>query len=93
MTARTLRTEKLDLRLTPAAKQTLQAAALAASKSVSEFVLETALSAASEQLADRTAFGLDAADWDAFRQALDAPPRRHARLEQLFREPSVFDKP
>ena len=92
MVQRTNRTEKLDLRLTRAAKQTLQAAATAAHKSVSEFVLETALNEASERLADRTAFTLDETNWDVFVAALDAPPRRHARLEQLFREPSVFDQ-
>ena len=57
---RTNRTEKLDLRLTKSAKQTLQAAATAAHKSVSEFVLETALSEAEERLADRRIFTLDA---------------------------------
>ncbi len=92
MAQRTNRTEKLDLRLTPAAKRTLQAAASAAHKSVSEFVLETALSEASERLADRTIFTLDDKAWQAFVEALDAPPRRHPRLERLFREPSVFDK-
>jgi uncharacterized protein (DUF1778 family) len=92
MAQRANRTEKLDLRLTRAAKYTLQAAALAAHKSVSEFVLETALSEASERLADRSTFTLDRDKWDAFIAALDAPPRRHARLERLFREPSVFDK-
>ena len=40
MTQRTNRTEKLDLRLSRAAKQTLQAAAAAERKSVSEFVLD-----------------------------------------------------
>jgi len=92
MVQRTNRTEKLDLRLTRAAKQTLQAAATAAHKSVSEFVLETALSEASERLADRKAFALDEKKWATFLTALDAPPRRHARLERLFREPSVFDQ-
>lgn len=92
MIQRTNRTEKLDLRLTRAAKQTLQAAATAAHKSVSEFVLETALNEASERLADRTAFTLDEKNWDAFMKALDAPPRRHPRLDRLFREPSVFDQ-
>jgi uncharacterized protein (DUF1778 family) len=91
MTQRTNRTEKLDLRLTRAAKQTLQAAATAARKSVSEFVLDTALSEAEERLADRRVFTLGGKNWDAFVAALDAPPRRHARLERLFREPSVFD--
>jgi uncharacterized protein (DUF1778 family) len=90
-TQRTNRTEKLDLRLSKSAKQTLQAAAAAARKSVSEFVLDSALSEAEERLADRTVFTLDAERWAAFVAALDAPPRRHSRLERLFREPSVFD--
>jgi uncharacterized protein (DUF1778 family) len=92
MKQRTNRTEKLDLRLTRAAKQTLQAAATAQRKTVSEFVLDTALSEAEERLADRRVFTLDARSWDAFIVALDAPPRRHPRLERLFREPSVFDR-
>ena len=91
MRQRTNRTEKLDLRLTRAAKQTLQAAAASARKTVSEFVLDAALSAAEERLADRRVFTLDRKHWDAFVAALDAPPRRHPRLERLFSEPSVFD--
>lgn len=91
MAARGNRTEKLDLRLTPAAKRTLQAAASAEHKSVSEFVLDTALSEAEERLADRRVFTVGAKSWDAFVAALDAPPRRRARLERLFRESSVFD--
>lgn len=87
----TNRTEKLDLRLSRAAKQTLQAAASAERKSVSEFVLDAALSEAEERLADRRVFTLDGKSWDAFVAALDAPLRRHAQLEPLFREPSVFD--
>jgi|SRR5208283_602293 len=85
------RTEKLDLRLSRTAKQTLQAAARASRKTVSEFVLESALSAAEERLADRRVFTLDAKGWEAFVGALDAPPRRHSRLERLFDETSVFD--
>jgi uncharacterized protein (DUF1778 family) len=88
---RPTRTEKLDLRLSKSAKQTLQAAAAFARKSVSEFVLETALSEAEERLADRKVFTLDEKELKAFIAALDAPPQRKPRLEQLFREPSVFD--
>jgi uncharacterized protein (DUF1778 family) len=91
MAQRTNRTEKLDLRLSRAAKQTLQAAAGAVRKSVSEFVLDAALREAEERLADRRVFTLDRKNWDAFVAALDAPPRRHRRLERLFSEPSVFD--
>ena len=75
------RSEKLDLRLTPEAKQTLFAAAEAARRSVSDFVLESALTRAEETLADRTRFGLDAGRWKAFQEALDALPRRHATTE------------
>jgi uncharacterized protein (DUF1778 family) len=91
MAQRTKRTEKLDLRLSRAAKQTLQAAASAVRKSVSEFVLDTALSEAEERLADRRIFTLDRKNWDAFVAALDVPPRRHPRLQRLFSEPSLFD--
>src|SRR5688572_16523299 len=57
------RTEKLDLRLTPSAKRVLQSAAAAAQRSVSEFVLESALARAEETLPDRQRFGLDAERW------------------------------
>lgn len=85
------RTEKLDLRLSKSAKQTLQAAAAGTQKSLSEFVLETALREAEERLADRAIFTLDGEKWQAFVAALDAPPRHHPRLERLLREKSVFD--
>jgi uncharacterized protein (DUF1778 family) len=87
------RSEKLDLRLTPAAKEMLQDAAASLRRSVSEFVLESALTRAEEALADRRHFGLDAAQWEAFMQALDAPTRPMPRLERLFSQPSVFEKP
>lgn len=89
--SKSTRTAKLDIRLTPEAKEKLQAAARASRRSVSEFVLESAMVRADETLADRTRFGLDADQWKAFLQALDAPPRELPRLGRLFREPSVFD--
>jgi len=92
MPARTIRSEKLDLRLTREAKRALQAAAAVARCSVSEFVLESALARADEVLADRRTFGLDdAAQWKAFMAALDAPPRPMPRLERLLKEPGYFD--
>jgi uncharacterized protein (DUF1778 family) len=86
------RSEKLDLRLTPAAKKTLYTAASAAHRSVSDFVLESALARAEETLTDRRHFSLSAESWEAFMAALDAPPRRHARMERLLTEPSIFEK-
>jgi len=89
--ARANRTEKLDLRLSSSAKQTLQAAAKAARKSVSAFVIDTALIEAEERLADRRMFPLDAKRWEAFIAALDAPPRDLPRLRRLLRNKSILD--
>jgi uncharacterized protein (DUF1778 family) len=86
------RTEKLDLRLTSSAKRVLQSAAAAAQRSVSEFVLESALARAEETLPDRQRFGLDAGRWAAFQAALDAPRRPHPRLKELLQKPSVFER-
>ena len=91
MSSRATRSEKLDLRLTPDAKMALQTAAAASNRSVSEFVLESALARADEALADRRSFGLNAAQWREFMAALDAPPRPLPRLERLFKEPGFFD--
>jgi uncharacterized protein (DUF1778 family) len=88
---RTARSEKLDIRLTSAAKRMLNVAASAAGRSVSEFVLESALARAEETLADRRHFGLNAERWEAFMAALDSPPREIPALERLLREPSIFE--
>lgn len=92
MTASETRSEKLDLRLTPSAKRTLQNAAQAAQRSVSEFVLESALTRADETLPDRGRFGLSAQQWSEFQAALDAPPQPSPRLARLLQEPSVFER-
>ena len=85
------RTEKLDLRLTRSAKRVLQSAAAAARRSVSEFVLESALARAEETLPDRQRFGLDTERWTAFQAALDGPARPNPRLKKLLQRPSVFE--
>lgn len=86
------RNQKLDLRLTPSAKRALQTAAHAAHRSVSDFVLESALLRAEETLPDRRRFGLDAKQWKAFQAALSAPPRATPRLSRLLKEPSVLER-
>jgi uncharacterized protein (DUF1778 family) len=86
------RSEKLDLRLTPTAKQMIYKAAAATQRSVSDFVIESALVRAEETLADRRHFGLNAEQWEAFMQALAAPPRELPRVKQLFNEKSIFER-
>jgi len=91
MPVHSARTTKLDLRLSPEAKRTLNAAARASNRSVSQFVLESALSRAEETLPDRRRFDLNAEQWEAFMAALDAPTRDTPRLRRLLQEPSIFD--
>lgn len=84
------RTEKLDFRVSPSAKAKLQAAASLAQRSVSDFVMDSALARAEETLADRRVFALNAEQWQAFQNALDAPPRSMPRLRELLAEPGFF---
>jgi uncharacterized protein (DUF1778 family) len=91
MAVRSTRTAKLDLRLSPEAKEKLRVAASAMRCSISEFVLESALVRADETLTGRTRFGLSTDQWNEFLAALDAPPRELPRLSRLFQEPSVFE--
>ena len=91
MPSRALRTEKLDLRLSAATKRTLQIAASIANRSLTDFVVESALSRADETLADRRAFVLSKAKWSEFQAALDAPTRPLPHMQRLLTEPGFFD--
>lgn len=91
MPARAVRREKLDLRLSSSDKRTLEAAASVSSRSVSDFVRESALSRADEMLADRRTFVLSKAKWSEFQAALDAPTRPLPRMQRLLTEPGFID--
>ena len=91
LTTPEVKSEKLDLRLSMSAKNTLQMAAAASGRKITEFVLESAMDRAKETLPDRQIFGLNAEQWTAFQAALDAPPRDISRLAKVLREPSVFE--
>ena len=91
-TTTTRRAEKIDIRLTADAKETLRSAAAAQGRTVSDFVLESALQRAAETLPDRTRFALGAKQWAEFQALLDAPPRDLPRLAKLLKKPSVFER-
>ena len=78
------RSERVDLRMSPSAKQTLQHAAAASNKTLTEFLLDTGLHAAHAALADRRSFVLNDQQWDAFQAALDAPPSENPGLRALL---------
>jgi uncharacterized protein (DUF1778 family) len=78
------RSERVDLRMTPAAKRTLMQAATAENKTLTEFLLDRGLHAAFETLADRRTFVLDDERWQDFVAELDRPPADNPRLRQLL---------
>ena len=78
------RSERVDLRMTPAAKRTLMQAATAENKTLTEFLLDRGLHAAFETLADRRTFVLDDERWQEFVAELDRPPADNPRLRQLL---------
>ena len=86
------RTEKLDVRVSRSAKAKLMAAASASHRSMSDFVMESALARAEETLAERRVFGLNAEAWTAFQTALDTPVRSLPRLQVLLKDPGFFDR-
>jgi len=87
-----VRNQIVRLKLTPSVKRTLQAAARISGRSVSQFVLESALTRAEETLPDRQRFGLSADQWTAFQASLDTPLPTPPRLRRLLCEPSVFER-
>jgi uncharacterized protein (DUF1778 family) len=85
------RSERVDLRMTPAAKRTLMQAAAAESKTLTEFLLDRGLQAAYETLADRRTFVLDDVRWQTFVAELDRPPADNPRLGRLLHRKPAWD--
>src|SRR5580658_4610457 len=86
-----LKGSKVQLRLRPAQKAVLARAAQLRQTSLSNFMLEHAYEAAQQVLAEQVDIVMPPAEWNAFRKALDAPPRQIPELKKLLTEPSVFD--
>jgi uncharacterized protein (DUF1778 family) len=78
------RSERVDLRMTPAAKRTLQRAAAVSNKTLTEFLLDIGLNAAFDTLADRRVFQLDEKQWAKFMRELATPPKNNPRLRKLL---------
>jgi uncharacterized protein (DUF1778 family) len=86
------RSERVDLRMTPSAKRTLQQAAALTHKTLTEFLLDSGLNSAVDTLADRRVFQLDDARWKAFMAALDAPPKNNPRLRKLLARKPAWER-
>ena len=90
-TIKASKTERIDVRVSSPVKRLLQEAARSCHKNVSEFLLDAAVTAATQALADRRHFVLDEAQWQAFQEALDRPVQHKPRLKKLLNEPGILD--
>lgn len=84
------KTAFLNIRISEQQKDLISQAAALRKISLSEFVIENAYTAAAQVLADNTHFVLSSEKWEAFCEALDAPPKDLPALKELFRRPSPF---
>jgi uncharacterized protein (DUF1778 family) len=77
--------DSIEVRVTPAAKALLMAAASVRHTSTSEFVLSSAIREAESTLADRRVFQVSDEHWSAFMDILSAPAAPDPDLVALAR--------
>ena len=83
------KTQRLNLRLTPAQDAVLRSAPQARGKSASEYALRHALESAEMDLADRRMFVIDDTAWNDLQVLLSAPASMPAPLVELLVNPTV----
>ncbi|MCA0451353.1 MAG: DUF1778 domain-containing protein [Proteobacteria bacterium] len=76
--------DRLQVRLDAPSKRKLQRAAGYRHKTVSQFVLASALEAAERTIRENESNLLSAGDWRRFMDALDQPPTPNAALRKAF---------
>jgi uncharacterized protein (DUF1778 family) len=86
------KTERLNLRLTPAQDAVLRTAAEARGESTSDYVLRHAVEAAESDLADRRVFVVDDAAWNELQALVSAQPGLPLPMAKLLSDPSVLEK-
>jgi uncharacterized protein (DUF1778 family) len=86
-----VKTERLNLRLTPAQDAVLRRAAEARGESASDYVLRHAVEAAEMDLADRRVFMVDDSAWSELQALVSAPPRLPPQMAKLLSSSSVLE--
>ena len=87
---RATRRSRINLRASARQEQLLKQAAAATDRTMTDFVLESAVVEAERVLADRRWFLISDQQWDEFQNLLEQPPRDVPRLRALLARPSPF---
>lgn len=90
--ARDLRSERVDLRMTPDTRRVLERAASASNKSLADYLVDTGLDVANDSLTEQRVFRLDEQRWNDFVAALGAPLRDNPGLRKLLARRRAWEK-
>ena len=85
------RSEVVNMRVEPNQLDLIDTAANLSGKSRTAFILDAAYQAAEQTLLERTLFLLNDEQWEAFNQALDAPPSKNEKLRQLLQTKAPWE--
>lgn len=85
------RTARLGLRASLQQQILIQRAAEVLNKSVTEFILDSACTAAENTLLNQRFFLLDDKGWQKFQEALDRPAKVKPELQKLLKEKSPWE--
>ena len=87
----TAREARLGFRLSRQQERLIRHAAEVTHKKVTDFILESACSAAEQALLDQRFFLADEDQWQRFQEALDSPPDVKPRLRELLATPAPWE--
>jgi uncharacterized protein (DUF1778 family) len=88
--ANSMKSERLELRLTSDQKQDIERAAAISGRSVTDFSVPLLVEGAGEVIRHERELKMSKHAWEAFNQVLDEPAKPLSGLADLLRRPSVF---
>jgi uncharacterized protein (DUF1778 family) len=87
------KTERIALRASERQQDVIRRAAAATDRSVTDFIMDSAVARAEKVLADRRWFSVTDAQWAEFTELLDRPLPSTERFRTLLERPSPFADP
>lgn len=88
--SRTTRDQRINLRTTARQEAIIRRAAAASDRTMTDFILESAVEQAERVLADRRWFFATAEQWAEFQRPVDEPLPATAKFERLAARPTPF---
>ena len=92
-TPRATKSQRIEVRATDRQEAVLRQAAVATDRTMTDFILASAVEQAERILAERRWFNGSQEQYDEFLRMLDEPLPSTEKFEKLWSRPSPFDKP